>query len=205
MKSPRTSHLHTHTYRTFGMYFTYWLLATALITVFYGTIYVAFQQTLRRSADQPQMQMAEDEAIALSHSAVPTEFVNVDKGLIDPTYSLAPFTIIYNEKGNVIASNGTMKGHALTIPRGVYTYTTTIGEDRVTWEPVPGVRIAMVSVPYTKGIVVIGRSLREVEKIERFVLACIQIGWLLSFITISLFILFYQYITSRHERPHQTE
>jgi hypothetical protein len=49
---------------------------------------------------------------------------------------------------------------------GVLDYVRKNGQDRVTWQPAPGVRMATVVVPYKNGFVMAGRSLTEVEKRE---------------------------------------
>jgi len=55
------------------------------------------------------------------------------------------------------------------LPAGVLEYTRRRGQDRITWEPERGVRIAAVVVRHegaNAGFVLAGRSLREVEKRE---------------------------------------
>jgi hypothetical protein len=52
---------------------------------------------------------------------------------------------------------------------GVFDYVRQHDQDRITWQPEPGVRIATVVAGYTgsqSGFVLAGRSLREVEKRE---------------------------------------
>jgi hypothetical protein len=49
---------------------------------------------------------------------------------------------------------------------GIFDYVKKNGQDRVTWQPEPGMRLATVVVPYEKGFVMAGRSLTEVEKRE---------------------------------------
>lgn len=51
-------------------------------------------------------------------------------------------------------------------------------EDRVTWQPRDGVRIAAVVVAYSGGTVVAGRSLREVESRADDALAVTGLAWL---------------------------
>lgn len=46
---------------------------------------------------------------------------------------------------------------------GVLDYMRQHGEERVTWQPEKGVRMATVVVRYDKGFVLAGRSMREVE------------------------------------------
>jgi hypothetical protein len=74
--------------------------------------------------------------------------------------------IVYDDAGNVLASSVVLHGVTPDLPAGVLDYTRAYGEDRVTWQPEEGVRIAAVVVRYEgtqSGFVLAGRSLREVE------------------------------------------
>jgi len=77
--------------------------------------------------------------------------------------SLAPFIIVFDDSGNVLASSATLHGAVPVYPSGVLDYTRINGEDRVTWQPENGVRMATVVIRYDTGFVLAGRSLREVE------------------------------------------
>jgi hypothetical protein len=126
-----------------------------------GLVYLTVQQSLRMSANDPQIQMAEDAASALNggtslDSIVPAITVEL-------ATSLAPFIIVFDDSGNVLASSATLHGAIPVYPSGVLDHTRINGEDRVTWQPENGVRMATVVVRYDKGFVLAGRSLREVE------------------------------------------
>ncbi len=74
--------------------------------------------------------------------------------------------IFYNEQGEVEASTGVLNNQSPQLPAGVLEYTRQHGEDRITWQPESGVRIAAVIVGYSgakTGFVLAGRSLKEVE------------------------------------------
>ena len=127
-----------------------------------GLAYLVVQQSLRMGANDPQIQMAEDAAVALNGG------VSVDSIIpaanVELATSLAPFMIIFDDSGTVLASTATLHGSVPVYPTGVLDYTRQHGEDRVTWQPEKGVRMATVVVRYDKGFVLTGRSLREVEK-----------------------------------------
>lgn len=130
-------------------------------------IYGAVQQALRQSANDPQIQMAEDAAYALAKGAAVETVVPLAE--IDVARSLYPFLIVYDDSGTVLKASGLLNGQVPPLPHGVLDYTRTHGQDRVTWEPQRGVRIAAVVVRYQgqqPGYVLAGRSLREVEKRE---------------------------------------
>ena len=67
------------------------------------------------------------------------------------------------------------------MPSGVFDYTRQNKEDRVSWQPETGVRIAAVVVAYggaQPGFVLAGRSLREVEARESQIEQITGIAWL---------------------------
>ena len=142
----------------------YWLPLAAVTTLLSGLIYLAVQQSLRWGANDPQIQMAEDAAAALAaggslESVLPASQVEISS-------SLAPFMVIFNARGEPLASSARLHGATPALPSGIFDYTRQKGEDRVTWQPEPGVRIAAVVVAYggaQPGFVLAGRSLREVE------------------------------------------
>jgi len=126
-----------------------------------GLVYLTVQQSLRMGANDPQIQMAEDAASALNNGASVDSIVPIIK--VELAASLAPFLMIFDDSGNVLASSATLHGAIPVYPSGVLDYTRQKGEDRVTWQPETGVRMATVVVRYAKGLVLAGRSLKEVE------------------------------------------
>jgi hypothetical protein len=80
--------------------------------------------------------------------------------------SLAPFLIVFDADGKIVGGSATLRGHVPAIPAGVFASVRQHGEDRVTWQPVGGVRIASVIVSYSgshQGFVLAGRSLEETQ------------------------------------------
>ena len=103
--------------------------------------------------------------------------------------SLAPFVTVYDDAGKPVASSASLDGVTLTPPRGVLDYVRAHGEERVTWQPRPGVRIASVVTRTANGFVVAGRNMREIEIRESNVFKLAALGWLavnLALITIWL-------------------
>ncbi|MGA9398381.1 MAG: hypothetical protein WBV22_09005 [Anaerolineaceae bacterium] len=145
----------------------YWLPMAVVITALSGLVYLALQQVLRQNANDPQIQMAEDTAQALASGASVESLMPVNQ--VDLLQSLAPFVIVYDDGGIPVASSGQLHGQISVIPMGVIDYVRRNGEDRITWQPEPGVRIASVIVDFSgnrSGFVLAGRSLREIEKRE---------------------------------------
>ena len=91
---------------------------------------------------------------------------------IDIAGSLSPFLIVIDDTGIAKAASGRLRGEIRAVPSGVLDAARRGGEQRVTWQPERGVRIASVIVPYagsSGGFVIAGRSLREIEeRVEKF-------------------------------------
>jgi len=127
-------------------------------------VYLTVQQSMRMGANDPQIQMAEDAASSLNVGAsLETVIPSIKVEIAD---SLAPFVIVFDESGKVLDSSATLHGVVPAYPAGVLDYVRQKGQDRVTWQPEVGVRMATVVVPYNNGFVMAGRSLREIEKSE---------------------------------------
>jgi hypothetical protein len=142
-----------------------WLPLACVITAMCGLVYISEQQSLRQNANDPQIQIAEDAADALARGATVESVMPANK--IDVAKSLAPFVIVYDAAGKPIASSGLLRDQIPALPSGVFDYVRQHGEDRLTWQPDNGVRIAAVVIDYKgakPGFVLAGRSLREVEK-----------------------------------------
>jgi hypothetical protein len=154
-----------------------WLPIAVAIVCLSGMVDLAVQQNIRLSANNPQIQMAED------FRPTPMRVRQLEAATrgskVDLAQSLAPFTMVFTETGKPIASSALLYRSIPTVPDGVFPYTKAHGEDRFTWQPAPGVRIAAVLVyhPNQDGkFVLAGRSLREVEYLEDHVLADIGIA-----------------------------
>ena len=153
-----------------------WLPAAAASAVMAFTIYAAVQQSIRSSADDPQIQLAEDAASSLDDGATPDAVIPT--GTVDPTRSLAPFVEVFDSSGAILASSASISGKPPTPPLGVLTSSLDSDHNAVTWEPMPGVRIAAVSVAYDDGFVLAGRSMREIEPREDTTLLIAGLGLL---------------------------
>jgi len=141
-----------------------WIPLAIAIAGLGGLTYLTGQQIGRNNANDPQVQIAEDAAIALAQGAEIDSVLPVSQ--VDAGRSLAPFVIVYDDAGMVLASTGLLHGEIPTLPDGVLDYTRQHEENRITWQPESSVRIAAVIVRYegdSPGFVLAGRSLREVE------------------------------------------
>lgn len=184
--------------------FVKWIGFAIITSVIPVLVYSASQQILRQNANDPQIQLSEDAAARLSQG----DSVNLVSGqtqTIDIAKSLSVFAMIINEEGQTVFSTARLQNSIPTLPSGVLAKTKNDGQIRFTWQPRDGVRSAVVITYYTgshgSGYVLVGRSLREVEKREDSLLSEIILGWIVYlFATLILATLGYFYMPSKPKR-----
>jgi len=162
---------------------------TVCLTLLCGIIYLSVQQTLRHLANDPQIQLAEDIAAALSRGETPALLRAPTSERLDIAQSLAPFVITYNANGQPEFATGRLDGKTPTPPSGVLEHARVQGQNRVTWMPRHDVRCAAVVVPYSgahSGFVLAARSLRETEVRVSLIGHLILVAWLASLVTLAL-------------------
>jgi hypothetical protein len=162
----------------------FFLPVAVLATLCCGLVYAADQQDLRSGANDPQIQMAQDAASALDAGAQPTSLVSVSR--VDVAHSLAPFLVIFDSSGRVLATDGQLDGHDPIPPSGVLASAANNPPDIVTWQPRGGVRIAAVVVLWQGGTVLAGRSLAQVEIREDNALLIALAAWLAMLVALAL-------------------
>ncbi len=161
------------------------VLAAGILTVFCGAIYGTVQQNYRQTANDPQIQMAEDSAAKLEAGSSVASVIPSEK--VDIARNLAPFVILYDDTGKPVASSGLLDGIIPQIPTGIFDAVRLNGEDRVTWQPQESVRIALVVMKVQgaqSGFVAAGRSLREVEVREDQLTKMIAATWFISILLV---------------------
>ena len=143
----------------------YWLPLAVVLSGLCFFTYAAVQQNYRLNANDHQIELAQQSALALEQGKSPAEIVSANP--VDVATSLSPFSIIFDASGSPVASSALLDGKIPTPPPGVLTAALKNGENRVTWQPRQGIRIAAVIEVYktntSSGFVLVGRSLREVE------------------------------------------
>lgn len=173
-----------------------WLPFIVTITAFCLLVYASVQQAYRQSADDPQIQMANDAVNALVQGQSAASLIPATKVLIAD--SLAPFLIIYDSAGKELASSAALDGQTPVLPDGVLDSARQLGEDKISWQPRNGVRIATVIVSYPGGFVLAGRNMREVERREAQVSAFAGMTWVLAMLATLAVIVFGEFfLTSR--------
>jgi hypothetical protein len=168
--------------------FRIWLPFAVVITALSLLVYTTAQQMYRQGANDPQIQMANDTADALNDGqsvagVMPEAKISVAK-------SLAPFLIVYDTNGNEQASSVVLDGKTPQLPDGVLDSAKKMGEDRVTWQPREGVRIAAVIVPYKQGFVLAGRNMGEMEARVDLMGVMAGVTWIMTLVA-TLFVIAY--------------
>lgn len=156
--------------------FKSWFPLAIVITGLCGLVYSVVQQNYRMSLNDPQIQMAEDAAVALAEGADPTSL----QGNVDIGKSLSPYLTIYDDSAKPVASSGKLNGELPAPPQGIFDVARTKGENRISWQPQSDVRSAIVVVHYAgdkPGFVLAGRNMREVEERESKLLQMVGLSW----------------------------
>ena len=163
-----------------------YLATAAIVTVIMGLIYVAVQQNYRSGANDPQLQIARDMQDLLERGASVKKYMDDS---INLERSLAVFAAVYDAKAVPIQSSGFLNGKFPRLPAGVVDFVNANGEERVTWQPEPGVRMAAVVVRTalpSAGYIVVGRSLKEIEIREHNLLESVFVCWVLAMALIAM-------------------
>lgn len=135
-------------------------------------LYAIPQHVLRSGLNDPQIQMAGDLAAILDRYGVNGGLQQGallhagSSGNVDMARSLSPFLMVFNDAGQLLGSNAQLDGQTPALPSGIFDYVRQHGEERVTWQPQHGVRIAAVVARVQgpqPGFVLAGRNMREVE------------------------------------------
>lgn len=163
-----------------------WFPLAITTTLICGLIYVVAQQSYRISANDPQIQIAQDVAGEILNGQNPVAFIPTHK--IELSKSLATFIMIFDKDGKLLGSSVMVDGKIPELPSGVFTDTKNSKdqEKRFTWQPRTGVRSALVVDYYAgknPGFVAVGRSLYEVEKRIDNLTTIVFVGWLITLVS----------------------
>ena len=164
--------------------FKIWVPLAIVTTLLSGLIYLTVQQDIRIGGNDPQIQISEDVARQISTGENPLDFIPPIK--VEVSKSLANYIIIFDEKGKIIGSSAVLDNKEPTIPQGVFGQTKSLGETRFTWQPRNGVRSAVVVNYYkgsSSGFVLVGRSMREIEKRIDNLELIVFLAWVITLAT----------------------
>lgn len=150
---------------------TGWLTAAVIITLIFGSSYAAFQQLGRRAAN----------AAPAAAAAAKAQLIGPET-LMAPRLELTPdsgvFVIVYGSDNKAESGTVTLHGSLPDLPAGVLQTARDSGSDAVTWQPEPGLRMAVVARPAAGKVIVAGQSLAPYEDRDRIVLTVLAAGWL---------------------------
>jgi hypothetical protein len=184
--------------KMYAIIFKNWFGYAAVITLLCGIIYIVGQQGFRASADDPQYQIAEDAARAISKGTDPKL---LGAPAADISETLSPYLLIFDKTGNTLVNGAILKGQPLKIPQGVLDYIQLHGADHATWQPSPGVRQAMVGMRSNAGgksyTVIAGRSLRKIEGRIALLSEQVAFGWAISMLVILVVVTLQEYAVKR--------
>jgi hypothetical protein len=170
------------------------MVLAGIATVLALALYAIPQQLLRNGANDPQIEMATNlagylERSGVAHGLLQGALTGTARGTVDMSRSLSPFLIVYDEQGLALGSNAQLNGQTPVPPGGVFDNVRRHGEERVTWQPAPGVRIAAVIEHvqgHQPGFVLAGRSLREVEARQKQVWQMASLCWVVMLALIAV-------------------
>jgi hypothetical protein len=164
----------------YAIIFVNWLGYATLVTLFCCMGYLVGQQGFRQSADDPQYQLVQDAVNAINKGADPYSLGTSPRELAE---TLSPYLIIYDKAGNMVVNGARLYGKPLEVPKAVLNYIQLNGDDHATWQPLPGIRQAMVGMRAKNGNVVIaGRSLRKIEEHIAILGQQMALGWAISMV-----------------------
>jgi hypothetical protein len=153
-----------------------WVPLAVAVTGVSAAVYGVVQQDLRQGANDPQIEMAEDAAARLDGGAAPAAILPTEP--VELSSSLRPYVMVFDRSRELVASSATLNTQPPPFPPSVFDNLGGKGQDRITWQPAPGVRSATVVQSWRGGFVVVGRSLRLVEERENQVLLLAALVWL---------------------------
>ena len=180
-----------------------WVPLAAAGTIVLIGVYAAVQQVYRQDANDPQIELAENAAVALEAGYQPQALV-ASIAKVDMSRSLSVFGMIFDDTGKLVASSAVAGQSAAGLsvasatsampylpPAGIFGNVRAAGSERLTWQTASGQRYAAVVMRYqapgdTSGFVLAARSLREVEsRISLFGLKMI-LGWVIYLVATAL-------------------
>jgi len=156
-----------------------WCLAAAvIITLAFGSVYVALQQIGRHMANTAPAAAA---AARLQQPGADT--------VAGPRLELSPdsgaFLIVYGDTNSPLSSTVVLHGAMPVVPEGVLDTARALGSDTVTWQPEPGLRMAIVAKQAAGNVVVAGQSLAPFEASDRMTQMFLAAGWLGSMLVLA--------------------
>jgi hypothetical protein len=135
-----------------------WCVTAAIFTtLIFGSVYLALQQIGRHGAN-----MAPTAAAAAQLQQMGSDPTTGPRLELTPDSGL--FVIVYDEANAPVSTTVTLHGSTPAVPDGVLNSARSLGTDTVTWQPEPGLRMAIVAKDAAGKVVVAGQSLTPFER-----------------------------------------
>lgn len=168
-----------------------WLPLAVVITAIFLAIYCSSQYIVRSFAVEEQVKIAADVVRYLNEGGNPMALnANVP---VDIEKTLSPYIVFYTLDILPMTSSVVIDNERPILPFGVYAHVKERGEHRLTWQPKPGLRQAVV-LNYldgpTAGYLLVGKSLKEAERTICGLWYILSVMWaitmLVSFFVVSV-------------------
>lgn len=150
-----------------------WLAAAVIITLVFAAVYLTLQQSGRQAVNT-----APAAAVAAQVQQIGSDPATGPR--LELTSDSGPFMIIYGEDNKAVFTTVTLHGEVPNLPVGVLDTTRSAGTDVVTWQPEPGLRMAVVARQAAGKVVVAGQSLTPFENADKRTQLVLTAGWLAS-------------------------
>jgi hypothetical protein len=149
--------------------------AAVLVAVTVVAGFIVYQFALRQPANHPQVEVADAAVASLNSGADPASVVPPNQVEIG---SPDLYVMVLDSNRTVLATSAHLNGETVVPPAGVFEYVRAHGDDRITWQPAPGVRSAIVVEAFHGGFVVAGRTLSDSESLEGPLVRIAIVAWL---------------------------
>ncbi|HEV2218563.1 MAG TPA: hypothetical protein VGV88_13450 [Candidatus Dormibacteraeota bacterium] len=136
---------------------------------------IVYEFGLRQPANHPQVEVADAAVARLDAGADPATVVpgrEVEIGSPDV------YVMVLDSNRMVLATSAHLGGATVVPPAGVFDYALAHGDDRITWQPAPEVRSAIVVEAFRGGFVVAGRTLSDSENLEGPLVRIAILAWI---------------------------
>ena len=164
----------------------------AFVLIWFFVVCIFNQQQLRRGADRQPERLTQQLSTQLANNNQPGGIFSAPASELTSAawlHGSSTFAALYDASGNVIAANATFHGALPQPPRGIFANLRQHSLYKVTWQPQPGVRVALVGRALSNGdFVLAGQSLIPGESAHARFTHGMQSLWLvlLSFLLIML-------------------
>jgi len=149
--------------------------AAVLVLVSVVAGFIVYQFALMQPANHPQVEVADAAVARLNAGADPASVVPANQVEIG---SPDLYVMVLDSNRTVLATSAHLNGQTVVPPAGVFDYVRDHGDDRITWQPAPGVRSAIVVEAFRGGFVVAGRTLSDSENLEGPLVRIAIVAWL---------------------------